>query len=113
MLAADFKAIQEVCRQAYPHDVPYTAAELAEHHAVFSQGQFVAEHTPTASVSGAHFTLRLMMTDFHVDDPWNVLTASGSCLDHNPKGHTLYGADLFVSPHHQHHGLAHWLTDAT
>ncbi len=112
MRADDFDAIGAICRRVYPHDVPYTAAELAEHNAVFPQGQFVAEHLPTAQLAGVHFTLRLMMADFHVDDPWDVFTAHGSFADHNPQGHTLYGADVFVSPDHQRHGLAHALTDA-
>jgi GNAT superfamily N-acetyltransferase len=113
MEAADFNPIREICCRVYPHDAPYSEAELAEHHAVFPQGQFIAEHLPTASVAGAHFTLRLRLTDFHIDDPWDVLTAHGSFDDHDPNGHTLYGADVFVSPDHQHHGLAHALTDAT
>jgi hypothetical protein len=113
MLDRDFAEIREICRRVYPHDDPYSEPELAEHNAVYPQGQFVAEHLPTASVAGVHFTLRLMLADFHVDDPWDVLTARGSFADHNPNGHTLYGADVFVSPDHQHHGLAHVLTDAT
>jgi hypothetical protein len=113
MCDADFAAIQDIGRQVYPHDEPYSDAELAEHNAVFPQGQFVAEHLPTASVAGVHFTLRLQFEDFHIDDPWDVLTDHGLFDDHNPNGHTLYGADVFVSPAHQHHGLAHALTDAT
>src|SRR5262245_55678607 len=112
MHAGDFGAIQEICRCVYPHDVPYTDAELTEHNLVFPQGQFVAEHLPTACVAGVQFTLRLMMADFHVDDPWDVLTARGSFADHNPIGHTLYGADVFVRPDHQHHHLARTLNDA-
>jgi ribosomal protein S18 acetylase RimI-like enzyme len=111
MQAHDFGAIREICRRVYPQDEPYTEAELAEHHAVYPQGQFVAEHRPTSRVAGVHFTLRLLMADFHTDDPWDVLTDRGSFADHNPNGHTLYGADVFVSPDHQHHGLAHALTD--
>lgn len=113
MCAADFAAIQEIGLQVYPHDEPYSTAELTEHNAVFPQGQFVAEHLPTAGVAGVHFTLRLQFEDFHIDDPWDVLTDHGLFDDHNPNGHTLYGADVFVSPAHQHHGLAHALTDAT
>lgn len=113
MQARDFDAIREICRRVYPHENPYTEAELAEHHAVYPQGQFIAEHLPTSTVAGVHFTLRLMLADFHIEDPWDVLTAHGSFADHNPRGHTLYGADVFVSPDHQHHGLAHALTDAT
>lgn len=113
MEPADFATIGEICRVVYPHDTPYTPAELGTHHALFPQGQFVAEHVPTRAAVGVHFTLRLRMADYHVDDAWDVLTAHGTFADHNPDGHTLYGADVFVSPAHQHHGLAHALTDAT
>src|SRR3954468_4256607 len=114
MEMTDFGDIRDICCQVYPHEPPYTEAELAEHMAVFPQGQFVAEHLPTSTVAGAHFTLRLRLADFHDDDPWDVLTARGSFVDDDPvNGHTLYGADVFVSPDHQHHGLAHALTDAT
>jgi GNAT superfamily N-acetyltransferase len=113
MQQADYAAISEICRMVYPHDTPYTAEELAAHHAVYPQGQFVAEHVPTGAAVGVHFTLRLRMADYHVDDSWDVLTAHGTFTDHDPAGPTLYGADVFVSPQHQHHGLAHALTDAT
>jgi GNAT superfamily N-acetyltransferase len=113
MQPADYAAIAAICRVVYPHDTPYTPAELAEHHAVFPQGQFVAEHVPTGAPVGVHFTLRIRMADYHVEDPWDVLTAGGTFSDHDPAGPTLYGADVFVSPEHQHHGLAHALTDTT
>ncbi|NCX98828.1 MAG: N-acetyltransferase [Planctomycetia bacterium] len=113
MEPADFAPIGAICHAVYPHDDPYTAAELSEHQAVYPQGQFVAEHLPSGEAVGVHFTLRLRMADYHLDDPWDVLTAHGTFADHDPTGHTLYGADVFVSPAHQHHGLAHALTDAT
>ena len=40
-----------------------------EHKNVYPPGQFVAEHLLTSSVAGVRFMLRLMMADFHVDDP--------------------------------------------
>lgn len=109
----DYAAISDICREVYPHDTPYTAEELAEHHAAYPRGQFVAEHVPSQQPVGVHFTLRLRMADYHLDDPWDVFTAKGSFAGHDPTGPTLYGADVFVSPRHQHHGLAHALTDAT
>jgi len=113
MEPADYAAIGDICRIVYPHDTPYTAAELAAHRAVYPQGQFVAEHLATGQTVGVHFTLRLRMIDYHLDDPWDVLTARGTFADHDPHGTSLYGADVFVHPAHQHHGLAHALTDAT
>lgn len=111
--AADYRPIIELCRLVYPTETPYTTEELEDHHRVFPQGQFVAATIDDDQVAGVHFTLRLMMTDFHIDDSWDVLTAGGSFLDHDPNGHTLYGADIMVHPRHQHHGLAHALTDCT
>jgi len=114
MEPGDFAAIAAISARVYPNEIPYTVAELAEHHAVYAQGQLVAEHLATRSVAGVQFTLRLRLSDFHIDDPWELLTAHGTFDDHDPvAGMTLYGADIMVSPDHQRHGLAHALTDAT
>ena len=58
MQPADFAVISDICRIVYPNDTPYTQEELAEHQAVFPQGQFVAEHLPSGLPVGVHFTLR-------------------------------------------------------
>lgn len=110
---ADYQAIIEICKLVYPAETPYTLEELEDHRQVFPQGQFVAIDADQNAVAGVHFTLRLRMIDFHIDDSWDVLTAGGSFLDHDPNGHTLYGADIMVHPGHQHHGIAHALTDQT
>jgi hypothetical protein len=107
----DYPGIIEICRLVYPTETPYTSQELDQHRQVFAQGQFVAVDEGNLAVAGVHFTLRLSMLDFHIDDPWDVLTSGGSFLDHNPQGPTLYGADIMVNPRHQHHGIAHALTD--
>jgi GNAT superfamily N-acetyltransferase len=110
---ADYAEIIAICEQVYPTETPYTVEELADHREVFPQGQFVAFEVNTTAVAGVHFTLRLRMADFHLDDSWDVLTARGTFLDHNPSGPTLYGADIMVHPGHQHHGIGHALTDET
>ena len=109
--SSDYDAIIAICKQVYPFEDPYTHEELADHGKVFPQGQFVAVHDTTEEVAGVHFTLRLRMIDFHIDDPWDILTDGGTFLDHHPDGPTLYGADIMVHPSHQHHGIAHALTD--
>jgi GNAT superfamily N-acetyltransferase len=108
---ADYDAIIDICRTVYPAETPYTRDELEDHRQVFPQGQFIAADQDDA-VAGVHFTLRLRLADFHIDDPWDILTAGGSFLDHDPAGPTLYGADLMVHPAHQRHGIAHALTDS-
>lgn len=106
----DYHAIIEICTRVYPTETPYTPEELDDHRQVFPQGQFVVVDDRHA-VAGVHFTLRLNMLDFHMDDPWDVLTSGGSFLDHNPEGHTLYGADIMVHPGQQHHGIGQVLTE--
>lgn len=108
-----YEAIIAICQRVYPTETPYTVEELEDHRQVFPQGQFVAIETTRDEVAGVHFTLRLRMIDFCIDDSWDVLTAGGSFLDHNPDGPTLYGADIMVHPGHQHRGIAHALTDQT
>src|SRR3954453_1850601 len=108
---SDYEAIIGICRLVYPTERPYTPDELEDHRRVFPEGQFVAVDDDDGAVAGVHFTLRLRLADFHIDDPWDVLTAGGSFLDHKPDGPTLYGADIMVHPDHQHHGIAHALTD--
>ena len=108
---SDYEAIIEICKLVYPTEIPYTLEELEDHRQVFPQGQFVAIDETHDAVAGVHFTLRLRLMDFHIDDPWDILTAGGSFLDHNPEGPTLYGADIMVHPLHQHYGIAHALTD--
>jgi len=106
-----YEAIIEICNLVYPTEKPYTLEELEDHRNVFPQGQFVAVDSTSNEVAGVHFTLRLRMADFHLDDSWDVLTAGGTFLDHVADGPTLYGADIMVHPRHQHHGLGHALTD--
>jgi GNAT superfamily N-acetyltransferase len=110
---ADYETIIAICKVVYPTETPYTVEELDDHRKVFPQGQFVAADRSRNEVAGVHFTLRLRMFDFHIDDPWDILTSGGTFLDHDPTGPTLYGADIMVHPSHQHHGLARALTDQT
>ena len=113
MRDGDHAEISAICATVYPTERPYTEEELRAHHALCPEGQFVVEHAESGAVAGAHFTLVVNMTNFHVDDSWEELTAGGTFTDHDPEGHTLYGADLFVHPGHQHHGLGRALTEAT
>lgn len=108
----DYAQVSNICAVVYPTERPYTDAELATHHQIFPKGQFVVVHDASAQVAGAHFTLLLQLRLFHIDDSWDTLTAGGTFSDHNPSGHTLYGADLFVHPAHQHHGIGRQLTEA-
>jgi GNAT superfamily N-acetyltransferase len=113
MSEQDYEQISAICGLVYPTERPYTDEELTSHHRLFPEGQFVVIHEESGDVAGVHFTLLIRLIDFHLDDSWETLTAGGSFADHDPTGHTLYGADLFIHPSHQHHGLGKALTVAT
>ena len=113
MSGRDYSQVSAICGMVYPTERPYTDEELASHHWLFPDGQFVVVHEESGEVAGAHFTLLIQLMHFHLDDSWETLTAGGSFSDHDPSGHTLYGADLFIHPAHQHHGLGKALTVAT
>jgi GNAT superfamily N-acetyltransferase len=106
----DFADTSTICAAVYPSETPYTAEELVADQRVFPEGQFVVQHDASGAVAGAHLTLVLRLRLFHLDDSWDTLTAGGTFADHDPTGHTLYGADLFVHPGHQHHGIGRALT---
>lgn len=112
MRAEDHAQVSAICATVYPTERPYTEGELSRHQQLFPEGQFVVEHIASGEVAGAHFTLILFLAHFHIDDAWDTLTAGGTFDDHDPSGHTLYGADLFIHPAHQHHGLGRALTVA-
>ena len=112
MQPSDQGQVSAICAAVYPTERPYTPDELAAHRERFPAGQLVVIHRPTGQVAGAHFALMICMQHFHVDDSWDTLTAQGTFADHDPAGHTLYGADLMVHPAHQHHGLGRGLTEA-
>jgi GNAT superfamily N-acetyltransferase len=113
MSDSHYAEISRICEMVYPTERPYSEEELATHHRLFPEGQFVVIHEESKEVAGAHFTLLINLSHFHLDDDWETLTSQGSFTDHDPSGHTLYGADLFVHPKHQHHGLGRLLTTAT
>ena len=45
MAERDYAGLSEICATVYPTEVPYTPQELAAHHRVFPEGQFVVEHS--------------------------------------------------------------------
>lgn len=44
MSEEDYPQISAICEMVYPTERPYTVDELAAHHRVFPEGQFVVIH---------------------------------------------------------------------
>jgi ribosomal protein S18 acetylase RimI-like enzyme len=99
----DFPAITEICREVYPGTLPWGEMQLASHLRVFPEGQFVAEID--GRVAGMAASLIVVWDDYDVHDDWRDMTDYGMFTNHDPEGHTLYGAEIMVRPSAQGQGV--------
>jgi len=95
----DFAGIIALSEETYPGSPPWSESALASHREQFAEGQFVAIDTQSGSVVGMAASLIVLWDDYEFDDSWRDFTAGGSFRNHDPaRGHTLYGAEVMVSP---------------
>ncbi len=99
----DFPAISKICREVYPSTAPWGETQLSSHLEVFPKGQFVAKLD--GEVVGMAASLILAWDDYEIDDNWRDVTDHGMFTNHDPAGHTLYGAEIMVSPSAQGKGV--------
>lgn len=96
----DIPALVALNRAAYPdlaeQEVVFTEAQLRAHGGVFAQGQLVAEIDGV--VGGAIATLILPRTTEPLAlHTWVQATGDGYFTTHDPRGDTLYLADIYVA----------------
>jgi GNAT superfamily N-acetyltransferase len=112
---ADVPRLVELNRAAYPDlveaDVVYNASQIAAHLAVFPQGQLVAEQSGAAV--GALSTF-IVPPDVNPCAPhtWLDITDHGTFARHDPRGTTLYLADIYTHPSVWGQGVARTLYGA-
>ncbi len=95
----DFSGIIALTEETYPGSPPWSTAQLATHRQVFPDGQFVAIDTATGGVVGMAASLIVLWDDYDFDSSWRDFTDAGYFRNHDPDhGHTLYGAEVMVSP---------------
>jgi len=95
----DFAAITDLSRLCYPRDIePWGATYLESHRQRFAEGQLVAEDPATGQILGMCASLIVMWDKYDFDTNWDELTGHGLFTNHNPVGHTLYGAEIMVHP---------------
>ncbi|MGA9154594.1 MAG: GNAT family N-acetyltransferase [Candidatus Nitrosopolaris sp.] len=78
--------------------------ELASHLNIFPQGQFVALE-PDGTIVGSASTLIVSINPEFKDHTWKGITANGMFTNHDPKGDSLYGADISTHPKYRHEGI--------
>jgi len=98
---ADVPALVKLNIAAYPvlanENVVWGEAHLRSHLRLFPQGQLVAVHK--GRIVGAASSLVVDLgPDPLRNHTWSGVTDSGYFESHNPRGDTLYGADVYVDP---------------
>jgi len=78
--------------------------ELESHLRIFPQGQFVAVE-PDGTIVGSASTLVVSLSPAFKDHTWKEITANGMFTNHDPKGDSLYGADISTHPKHRDEGI--------
>lgn len=112
---ADVPALVKLNIAAYPvlanENVVWGEAHLRSHLRIFPQGQYVA--VVKGKIVGAASSLIVDMgPDPMRNHTWSGVTDSGYFNSHNPKGDTLYGADVYVHPKARGLGVGAALYDA-
>jgi GNAT superfamily N-acetyltransferase len=103
---ADFDAIVALSSSVYTGSRPWTLAQLASHHDVFAEGQFVAVEPHSERILGMAASLIIAWDDYEPQGNWRNFTADGTFLNHDPeRGRTLYGAEVMASPSAQGLGV--------
>lgn len=110
MTPADVPAVVGLQRRVYPDELAWSAEELAQHLAVFPNGQLVAVDE-TGRVVGSASSLIIDWDDYAESAQWSTITGRGTFSTHNPLGKTLYGADMCVDPTARQRGIGSHLYD--
>lgn len=90
--------------RVYP-EYPFSHLELASQLAVFPEGQLVAVDAATGDVVGMAASLIVDWDDYEIGDSWRDFTDHGYFTNHDPRGRTLYGAEVMVHPDHRRRGV--------
>ena len=109
----DFEAIAALSAAVYTASQPWSVAQLASHHEVFPEGQFVAIERASGRLLGMAASLLLAWDDYAPDASWKEFTSRGTFKNHDPeRGRTLYGAELMTAPWARGLGVGSALYDA-
>lgn len=111
MTAADIPAVIALQGRAFPGMPSWSADQLASHLRVFADGQLVAVDD-RGRVVGSASSLVILWDDYDDLAPWTEITGGGGFSTHNPKGFTLYGADIGVDPDVRKQGIGRALYEA-
>lgn len=108
----DFGGIATLCRSVYPESPPWSERQLTSHLEVFPEGQLVAVEPGSGRLVGMASSLVVLWDDYEIDTNWRAMTDAGMFTNHDPGGHTLYGAEVMVDPTCRRRGVGSALYEA-
>ena len=114
MAEEDIPKVVELQKVAFPvmaaEGVYWKPNQLKAHLKVFPQGQFVAEYHE--KIVGSCSSLIIKLKSEYEYHTWKDACGDSFFKNHNPKGDSLYGADVSSHPEYRRLGIATKLYDA-
>lgn len=111
---ADIPKIIELQKESFPYmyeeGMVWKEKHLENHIRIFPEGQFVAEYN--GKIVGSASSLIVNLTPEYREHTWIEVCGTGEFINHNPKGDTLYGADVSTHPDHRSLGIGTKIYDA-
>ncbi|MCV0412686.1 GNAT family N-acetyltransferase [Nitrosarchaeum sp.] len=114
MTKEDIPKIVELQKAAFPYmaaeGVYWKPEQLEAHLKVFPEGQFVADYD--GKIVGSCSSLIVKFDPEYKEHTWKEACGDSIFSAHNPKGDSLYGADISTHPDNRRLGVATKIYDA-
>ena len=114
MTKEDIPKIVELQKAAFPYmaaeGVYWKPEQLEAHLKIFPEGQFVADYD--GKIVGSCSSLIVKFDPEYKDHTWKEACGDSMFSAHNPKGDSLYGADISTHPDNRRLGVATKIYDA-
>lgn len=111
---SDIPNIVELQKVAFPHmaaeGVYWRPKELEEHIRIFPEGQFCADFN--GKIVGSCSSLIITLKPEYKEHAWRDACGGSFFKNHDPKGDTLYAADVSTHPNYRRLGIATKLYNA-
>jgi GNAT superfamily N-acetyltransferase len=102
----DFPAIGRLARRVYPDDPdPWPGEYLQMQIRRFPEGQLVAIDGASGELVGMAASLRIEPDRYSWNASYVAMTDDGAFTNHDPRGQTLYGAEVMVDPSCRRRGV--------
>jgi ribosomal protein S18 acetylase RimI-like enzyme len=109
MTLQDIDGVVALQRDCFPppfdEDLLWKQIHLEQHLQIFPDGQLVAEHSETQHIIGSASASLINEENWNKHKGWDETLGGFMFNTFDPKGTTLYGADISVHPSHRKQGV--------